>query len=46
MFGSKKNNLPPRPSLPTSNQISEDLLNAKTTDVAFSIMKNGNTKQN
>lgn len=41
MFGGKKSNLPPRPSLPLGEQIMEDLQNAKSNDVAFNINKNG-----
>ncbi|XP_023289458.1 UPF0449 protein C19orf25 homolog [Orussus abietinus] len=35
MFGSKKNNLPPTPRPPTSQQILEDLLDTALDDVAF-----------
>lgn len=41
MFSSKKNKLPPRPSLPSSEQILEDLNNVNISDIAFSILPNG-----
>ncbi|XP_008545126.1 UPF0449 protein C19orf25 homolog [Microplitis demolitor] len=46
MFGSKRNNLPPRPSLPQGQQIMEDLKNAKPNDVAFNVNKNDNKQYN
>ncbi|XP_057327212.1 uncharacterized protein LOC130668776 [Microplitis mediator] len=46
MFGSKRNNLPPRPSLPQGQQIMEDLQNAKPNDVAFNVNKNDNKQYN
>ncbi|KAK0096117.1 hypothetical protein PV326_006405 [Microctonus aethiopoides] len=44
MFSSKKNKLPPRPSLPSSEQILEDLNNVNISDIAFSILPNDNTQ--
>ncbi|XP_074113167.1 uncharacterized protein LOC141536501 [Cotesia typhae] len=46
MFGGKKSNLPPRPSLPLGEQIMEDLQNAKSNDVAYNINKNDNKQYN
>lgn len=38
MFGNKKSNLPPRPSLPDFEHMLEDLNNATVDDVAFKII--------
>ncbi|XP_034948375.1 UPF0449 protein C19orf25 homolog [Chelonus insularis] len=45
MFNSKKNNLPPRPSLPLPEQILEDLHNANKNDITFNIIKSENEKK-
>lgn len=38
MFTNKKNNLPPRPNIPNSEHMLEDLNNAPPNDVAFKIV--------
>ncbi|XP_034190042.1 uncharacterized protein LOC117608681 [Osmia lignaria lignaria] len=38
MFSNKKNNLPPRPHIPNSEHVLEDLNNAAMDDVAFKII--------
>lgn len=38
MFSNKKNNLPPRPHIPDSEHILEDLNNAPIDDIAFKII--------
>lgn len=38
MFSNKKNNLPPRPPIPNSEHVLEDLNNAAIDDVAFKII--------
>ncbi|XP_017882085.1 uncharacterized protein LOC108626122 [Ceratina calcarata] len=42
MFTNKKNNLPPRPNIPNSEHMLEDLNNAPTNDVAFKIINKDN----
>nr|XP_012148816.1 PREDICTED: uncharacterized protein LOC105663600 isoform X1 [Megachile rotundata] len=41
MFSNKKNNLPPRPPIPNSEHVLEDLNNAAIDDVAFKIINKG-----
>lgn len=41
MFSNKKNNLPPRPHIPDSEYILEDLNNAPIDDIAFKIINKG-----
>lgn len=41
MFSNKKNNLPPRPHIPNSEHVLEDLNNAAMDDVAFKIINKG-----
>ncbi|KAF7997737.1 hypothetical protein HCN44_009135 [Aphidius gifuensis] len=43
MFGNKKNNLSARPSLPTVEQISDDIRHSSASDVAFNILAKENT---
>ncbi|CAK9832309.1 hypothetical protein ANTRET_LOCUS9154 [Anthophora retusa] len=38
MFSNKKNNIPPRPNIPDSEHMLEDLKNASMDDVAFKII--------
>ncbi|KOC70532.1 hypothetical protein WH47_07939 [Habropoda laboriosa] len=38
MFSNKKNNLPPRPHIPDSEHMLEDLTNASMDDIAFKII--------
>ncbi|CAK9817037.1 hypothetical protein ANTPLA_LOCUS9217 [Anthophora plagiata] len=38
MFSNKKNNIPPRPHIPDSEHMLEDLKNASMDDVAFKII--------
>lgn len=44
MFGNKKNNFPARPSLPTVEQISDDIRHSSASDVAFNILAKGINK--
>ena len=41
MFSNKKNNLPPRPHIPDSECMLEDLNNASSDDIAFKIIDKG-----
>ncbi|XP_015113774.1 uncharacterized protein LOC107038928 [Diachasma alloeum] len=46
MFGNKRKNLPPRPSLPQADQITEDLCIPTTNDVAFSFQDRDDMQPN
>lgn len=41
MFSNKKNNLPPRPHIPNSEHMLEDLNNSSIDDIAFKIIHKG-----
>lgn len=41
MFSNKKNNLPPRPRIPNSEHMLEDLNNSSIDDIAFKIIHKG-----
>lgn len=41
MFSNKKNNLPPRPHIPNSEHMLEDLNNSSIDDIAFKIVHKG-----